>query len=128
MPTSDQTSSETRPTSSANIHLNLEEPGPVDVKVLGSTTAVLAIGARPARVAIFFPDLQALWATLVEAERQAAHLATQPAVDPTVVADDSQAVDEFDQTTWPTCRGCGRKQVHRPGCPVIGGDPTGGAS
>ncbi len=91
MPT-DQPSSETRPRSSANIHLNLEDPGPVEVTVIeDSGTAVLSLGAYPARVAIFFPDLQTMWAALVEAERQAAHLATEPPVDPTVVGDDGGA-------------------------------------
>lgn len=130
MPTSTPSSeSPARRTPSSMTHVHLgSDPCIVEVTSIEDGTAVLTLGAHPARAAIFFPDLQALWAALVEAERQAAHLATQPAVDPTVVADDSLAVDEFDQTTWPTCRGCGRKQVHRPGCPVIGGDPTGGAS
>jgi hypothetical protein len=89
--TNSTTSSETpagQPSSSLT-HIHLGSAGPVEVTALADRTAVLNLGAHPARLAIFFPDLQTLWTTLVEGERQAAHLATEPPVDPTVVGDGS---------------------------------------
>lgn len=89
MPTSTPSSeSPARRTPSSTTHVHLgSDPCIVDVTTaIDGVGAVLTLGPYPVRVAIFFPDLQALWAALVEAERQAAHLATQPEVD-TVVRD-----------------------------------------
>lgn len=58
-----------------------------------------------------------------ELDRQLAHLEVEARVD-AAVADTSAStpaddVDEFDPSTWPTCEGCGRRQVHLPDCPVV---------
>lgn len=132
MPTTDQPTSDhipvDLPKSRATINFHVDADVDVQVGDLTDGAVTLEIGAAmsPARLVIFARGRQALWGLLVEAERQLAHLATEPAVDPAVVADAGQAVDEFDQTTWPACEHCGRQQVHRSGCPVIAGD--GGAS
>jgi hypothetical protein len=79
----------TTSTPSSQTFFNVEGADTVQVKALDTGAAVLSLGAHPARLAIFFPDLQTLWAFLIEGERQAAHLATEPPVDPTVVGDGS---------------------------------------
>jgi hypothetical protein len=75
------------PKSRATINFHVDADVHVEVGVLDTGVVTLEIGApvSSARLNIFAPGHQALWALLVEAERQLAHLANEPPVDPTVV-------------------------------------------